>query len=206
MEPLRDPSVLEFKLLPESVALSLMRAATMLTGWEFIHSNIVRAVKDFFMVGFDKEEYHYDDGYERDVLSKVGNGSTIFDASTAWLVEMEALTQDDVSLLREIRAHRNDIAHEMAKYLVDPGQDVSVDLLLRARGIIQRLGQFWGQIDVDTNPRFDDQDVAPEDIHSGQLLLFDYVLSLVTVPSGADQEDRQESPGWRDVLKSGNSG
>ena len=132
------------------------------------------------MVGFDKEEYHYDDGYERDVLSKVGNGSTIFDASTAWLVEMEALTQDDVSLLREIRAHRNDIAHEMAKYLVAPGQDVSVDLLLRARGIIQRLGQFWGQIDVDTNPRFDDQDVAPEDIHSGQLLLFDYVLSLVT--------------------------
>jgi hypothetical protein len=196
MEPRWDPSVLEFKLLPESVALSLMRAATMLTGWEFIHSNIVTAVKDFFIVGFDEKGYLYDDGYERSVLSKVGKGSTIFDASTAWLVDLEALTQDDVSLLREIRAHRNDIAHEMAKYLVDPGQDVSVDLLLRARGIIQRLGQFWGQIDVDINPQFDDQDVAREEIKSGQSLLFDYVLSLVTVPSGADEdEEGQESPG-----------
>jgi len=194
MEPRWDPSVLEFKLLPESVALSLMRAAAMLTGWEFIHSNIVKAVKDFFIVGFDEEEYLYDDGYERDVLSKVGKGSTIFDASTSWLVEMEAITQDDVSLLREIRAHRNGIAHEMAKYLVDPEEDVSVDLLLRARGIIQRLGQFWGQIDVDTNPQFDDQDVAPEDIRSGQSLLFDYVLSLVAVPSGADQEGGPEGP------------
>ena len=69
-----------------------------------------------------------------------------------------------------------------------------MDLLLRARGIIQRLGQFWGQIDVDTNPQFDDQDVAPEDIRSGQSLLFDYVLSLVTVPSGADQEGGPEGP------------
>jgi hypothetical protein len=195
MEPQWDPSVLEFKLLPESVALSLMRAATMLTGWEFIHWNIVKAVKDFFIVGFDEEEYLYDDGYERDVLSKVGKGSTIFDASAAWLVEMEALTQDDVSLLKDIRAHRNDIAHEMAKYLVDPEEDVSVDLLLRARGIIKRLGQFWGQIDVDTNPQFDGQEVAPEDIHSGQSLLFDYVLSLVTVPSGGAQEEGQEQPG-----------
>ena len=44
------PPNVEIKVrLPENVAANLMRAATMLTAWELIHSDIVTAVKDFIV-------------------------------------------------------------------------------------------------------------------------------------------------------------
>lgn len=181
-------SDLASKPFPESMSLSLMRAAALLTAWEFIRSDIVQGVKDFFCYGVDESgHYLYDDSYDSDVSSKVAKGGspTIFDVSAEWLVGMEALTESDVELLQAIREHRNDVAHELAKYLVDPKYAVNVDLLLQARDVIQRLGQFWGQITVDTDPSFDGREVAPEDIRSGQSLLFDYVLSLVALPGPA---------------------
>jgi len=175
-------SSLKFKLLPESMALCLMRAAALLTAWEFIRSSIVDGVRDFYCYGVDANgRYLYDNKYARGVLSKVvkGGSPTIFDVSVAWLVNAEALTEGDVDLLQAIREHRNDVAHELTKYLVDPEHAVKIDLLLRSRDVIQRLGQFWGQIAVDTDPSLDNRDVAPEEIRSGQSLLFDYVLSLI---------------------------
>ena len=107
-----DKAALEFKLLPESLMNTLMRASTLLTGWEFIRSDIIEGVKGFFIIGFDEDGYIYDEGYQRDVESKVGKGTmTLFDASVAWLVEMEALTDADVGLLREVCDHRNEVAH-----------------------------------------------------------------------------------------------
>jgi hypothetical protein len=177
-----DPERLQFKLLPENVAANLMRAATMLTAWELIHSDIVTAVKDFYLIGFNENGYTYDEGYQHKVLARVTKDSGIFDASVAWLVENEALGESDVELLRALRAQRNDVAHELAKYIVDPGHEVSLDLLTEAREIIARLGRFWGQIEVDISPDFDDREVDVDGIRSGASLLYDYVLSLVSIP------------------------
>jgi hypothetical protein len=177
-----DKAALELKLLPESVTSTLVRASTLLTGWEFIRSDIIESVKGFYVGNWINEDGSLDPRYQRDVLSKIVSGSvSIFDASVAWLVEMDALTAADVDLLRRVRDHRNEVAHELSKYLVDPSFDVSVELLFEVRDVIRRLGQFWGQIVVDTNEDFDGQDVAPEDIRSGASLLFDYILSLTTI-------------------------
>lgn len=168
-----DKAALEFKLLPENMTSTLVRASTLLTGWEFIRSDIIEAVKGFFAL---------DSRYRQYVASRVVPGSvTIFDASVDWLVELEALTAEDVELLCRVRDHRNEVAHELARYLVDPSFDVNVELLFEVRGIIRRLGQFWGRIVVDTNDDFDGQEIAPEDIRSGTSLLFDYILSLTTI-------------------------
>lgn len=174
-----DAAQLELKLLPETMALSLMRAATLLTGWEFIRSDIVTGVRDFFLIGFNEDGYLYDDDYQRDVVSMVSDDVSIFDASATWLVRMEALTEEDVALLGEIRRHRNEVAHELAAFLIDPDRQVRVHLLDEARSLIERLGRFWGGIDVDCNPAFDGKEVDYQGIKSGHSLIFDYILSLV---------------------------
>jgi len=187
-----DPERLEFKLLPENVASNLMRAATMLTAWELIHSDIVAAVKDFDLIGFDENGYTYDEGYQNKVLTRVTKDSGIFDASVAWLVENEALRESDVELLGALRAQRNDLAHQMAKYIVDPEHEVSLDLLTQAREVIARLGRFWGQIEVDIHPNFEDREVDVDAIRSGASLLYDYVLSLVSMPLGSTDPKPEE--------------
>jgi hypothetical protein len=178
-----DEADLEFKLLPENMTATLLRSPMLLTGWEFIRSDIIEGVRGFFVAGWDKSDAEVlDPDYQQHVASKVVKGSvTIFDASVAWLVEMEALTSDDVKLLRRVREHRNEVAHELAKYLVDPSADVSIELLFEVRDVIRRLGQFWGRIAVATNKEFDGQEIAPEDIRSGSSLLFDFILSLTNL-------------------------
>lgn len=161
-----DKDDLELKLLPENMQLSLMRVGTLLTGWEMIRSTIIGNVKDFF----------YDDSdYQRDVSSR----GPIFDASTSWLIDMEALTDSDVLTLRRLREHRNEVAHEIMRFLVDPTCQVDSSVLQSARDVIKRLGQFWGRIAADADPQWDGVDLDPEEIQSGYFLLFDYVLSVV---------------------------
>lgn len=169
----------ERKMLPESMRRTLVQASTLLTGWELIRSDVITAVRDFFRMGWADDPEGIDPRYHSDVESRVVKGSaSIFDASVQWLVEMEALTVDDVEVLDRIRKHRHEVAHELATYLVDPALDVRIDVLVEARDVLVRLGQFWGRITVDTDPQFDGQVVLPEDIRSGTSLLFDSVLAL----------------------------
>jgi len=71
-----DKAALEFKLLPESMTNTLVRASTLLTGWEFIRSDIVDAVRRFFVDWWDENDSEVlDPRYQRDVLSKVVRGS-----------------------------------------------------------------------------------------------------------------------------------
>ena len=45
---------------------------------------------------------------------------------------MEAITQDQAALLREIHIHRKEIAHELPRLLVDLNFYVKTDLLVEA--------------------------------------------------------------------------
>ena len=136
-----------------------------------IRSAIIGNIRSFF----EYDEAHY----QRDVVSRVKPGITIFDLSTAWLIEMEALRDDDVVILRRLREHRNEVAHEIMAFLVDPTCQVDTTLLQSASDVIKRLGQFWGRIAADADPQWDGVDIDPEEIESVNFLLFDYVLSLV---------------------------
>jgi hypothetical protein len=47
------------------------------------------------------------------------------------------------------------------------------------REVVGTLGRFWGQIEVDINPDFDRSEVDPQEISSGYMMLFDFVLSAL---------------------------
>ena len=65
---------------------------------------------------------------------------------------MGALTAKQVESLEAVRAHRGEVAHELARLLVDPDADVDVNMLAQLRGIMHSLDRFWGAIEVDINP------------------------------------------------------
>lgn len=92
---------------------------------------------------------------------------------------MNALTPEHAGGLKELRDYRNAVAHELAAFLLDPDREIDISKLVAMREVVTSLGRFWGQITVDTDPDFDGKDVAPEDIESGPMMLFDYALSLL---------------------------
>lgn len=166
------------KLAPSSIFLTLSRAGSFLCAYELIKTEIVDNVRNFFGRGFDETGLLYDEeGYRRHVLSK--NPASKYQASCAWLVEMNALTAEQVVTLEDIQKHRHEIAHELPKLLIDPDFEVKTDLLEAAAKCIQDLGVFWGSIEVSINPDFDGVEVDHDDIRSGSSLLMAHLLETI---------------------------
>ncbi|WP_280878024.1 hypothetical protein [Streptomyces pseudovenezuelae] len=179
---------LNAKLAPESVAATLMRAGCFLSAYELIKPQIIDGVRDFFLCGIAEGEESYDEvwsEYHQNVLTR--NLKNRYLASCDWLVEVEALTAEQVATLGEIQKHRHEVAHELPKLLVDPDFEVRTDLLAAAVEIVRCLGVFWGSITADTDPQFDGQEVDYDDIKSGSYLLMEYLAGMVGV-SGKEKE------------------
>ncbi len=174
---------LQDKIQPENVATALVRAGALLTGYELIKTAIIDEVKGFFVQGFDEDRLIYSKDYERKVLPL---GKNAFEASVNWLIQMEALTQDQADSLDAIRSHRHELAHELARFIVDPDADVSVDRLTELQGIMRSLDRFWGGINIDTNPDFDGADVDRDNIVSGSGALLTYLLQIAGVEASPD--------------------
>ncbi len=173
------------KLEPDAIRSSLVRAGLFLAGWELLVGEIVDKVKDFYLMGFDATGELYE-GYEEKVL-KLHRKSTLR-ASLIWLVKREALTLWQMERVYVLKDHRNDLAHELPKILLDPGHEVSTDLFKEVLDMISVLGRFWGGIEVDINPDFDGADVNRDEIVSGTMLLMGYIVQAAEDrPTDQDQ-------------------
>lgn len=166
--------------------LTLTRAGCFLSAYELIKSEIVDKVHDFFWRGFEDGKHLYDEvRYQQSVLAH--NPKSKYRASCAWLVEMNALTAEQVVALEEIHAHRQEIAHELPKLLIDPDFEVRTDLLLAAAECVRSLGVFWGSIEVDTDMDWDGKEVDYDGIKSGSYLLMEYLVSIAGLQPAADE-------------------
>jgi hypothetical protein len=102
-----------------------------------------------------------------------------FEASLLWLVESNALSEEQAARIRKLRDHRNEVAHELPKMLLEPGRDVDIALIREMRELIGALGRFWGRIEVDINPDLAGREIADEDIQSGILLLMNHLVAAI---------------------------
>jgi hypothetical protein len=170
------------KPAPESVRRTLIEAGCLLSAYELIKLAVVDGVRDFYARGFQDGRQLFDEGrYQQHVLSR--NPKSRYRASCAWLVEMGALTADQAAALENIHVHRQEIAHELPKLLVDPDFAVKTDLLLTAVDCVRALGVFWGRISIGCDPEWDGQEVADEDIKSGSYLLMEHLISVAGLAS-----------------------
>lgn len=167
--------------------LTLTRAGCFLSAYELIKSEVVDKVHDFFWCGFQDGKHLYDEvKYQQSVLSR--NPRSRYRASCAWLVEMKALTAEQVATLEQIHAHRQEIAHELPKLLVDPDFEVKADLLLAAVEVVRCLGVFWGSIEVDTSPDWDGKEVDYDGIKSGSYILMEYLTAIAGLSPDLEQQ------------------
>lgn len=168
--PLAD---LVAKMEPEAIRRSLVRVGLFIAGYEFLKGEIVDKARGFFVCGFDEEGQTTNPAYEMHVRAL---HKKEFDACLLWLVSMDGLTEQQADRVRAVRAHRNDVAHALPTYIVNPGTDVDLALLREMRDLIARLGQFWGSIELSINPDFDD---AEDDVEvlSGTLVMMDHLIA-----------------------------
>jgi hypothetical protein len=179
------------KLEPSTIRAALLRAGMLLTGWELLQNDIEAKVRDFFLTGFDERGLIYDEeAYNRNVRARHKH---VFEASLLWLVDLKALSPAQATRVREMREHRNKVAHQLPTLLVDPEQSISVEVLREMKSVLRALAIFWGRIEIDTNPDYDGREVDDDHIHSGSSLLMLHLIEACELSLGEDVEPTPSS-------------
>lgn len=125
--------------------------------------------------GFNEEGLTYSPNYATEVLPL---GKCTFRASVAWLVERGALSAEQAGQLDAISDHRHEIAHELARLLVDPESSIDTSQLSALIDVLHSLDIFWGTIELETSEGIDPDQIDYQGIRSGWGLLLDYLAEL----------------------------
>ena len=149
------------KLLnPEELRANLIRASIFLTAYEFLSQALIEHLQGFFSDGFEANGPVLGDDYRSKVLSL---HSMPFLASAIWFRDSGALNDEDLDRIREIREHRNFVAHHIPEILGSIESEVRSDLLWAIAEIVRKIDVWWiREVEIPTNPDFDSSD--PDDI------------------------------------------
>lgn len=159
---------LRAKLAPEQIRATLSFAGLILIVYEMVKQAVVKDVREFYWSGFDESGMLYDEeGYARDVKSL---DRSLFRASAKWLVKSGAITDEQVEVLERLYVHRKDIAHELAKYLIDVEHEPDADLFIDALQVLGDIRRFWTQIEIDIGSFEGHGDVTVDDVQPLSLL------------------------------------
>ncbi|WP_158019435.1 hypothetical protein [Mycolicibacter sinensis] len=158
---------LKAKLRPDAIRGTLAFAGLYQVTHEMIKHAVLVKVREFFCFDLNLDGSYSmtaeeNERYRSSVLVLAENR---FRASLLWLVKNDAITQIQADRLELIRSHRDDLVHELVKYLIDPDEDPDVDLLADAINTLKDLHRFWINVELSTGGFFlpDGSDVGDVD-------------------------------------------
>ena len=158
---------------------------------EMIKSSVLDEVAGFFghVRGVDKWMWGKEH-YNAEVLSKAPKKP--FGASLAWLVENEAITQEQSDRLAAIYEHRHDLTHGLAKYVVYLDYEPDYMLFVDALTILRDLSRFWTQVEIDTGTFEDYSNLKVDEVVPLNIAVLD--LCIRAHFEGIVPEDQEAFP------------
>jgi hypothetical protein len=174
---------------PEELKTNLARASAFLAAYELLKSSIVNKPRGFFIL-------HHT--YKTEVVSLKRKDR--FRASCLWFLKLGAISEQDLRVIEDIRHHRNEIAHELPKYLMDAEYEVNMQLLESIAYLLGKVDRRWiREIEIPTNPDFDGKEpenIPDHEINSGSMLAIDLILKII---HGQEEEVAEMYPRFLQV-------
>ena len=168
-------------LNPDSLKSNLIVASMFLAAYESLRASVIDQLKDFFCVGFDQNGFNYSPDYESKVLSK---HKSPLRASLLWLKDMDVVTGSDLDRVDRIRKHRNEIAHDLPRFITESDSDVNVPLIVDICEMVAKIDQWWiREVEIPTNPDFTPEQLDSIDyagVTSGRMMFLRMMLEIAT--------------------------
>jgi hypothetical protein len=165
-------------LNPESLRGNLIAASIFLTAYELLRTSVIDRIRDFFTYEFNEHEGVASEDYKDKILSL---DKSPLRASLLWLKKMTAIDDTDIELVDKIRKHRNELAHNLPKFIATADAEINIDLLGSIYVLLTKIDRWWiKEIHIPTNPDFDGQEVADDEIQSGVMLCMQMMISIAT--------------------------
>jgi len=169
---------------PKRLRQNLLLGALYLATFEMLRTIIINDLISFFAFGdHDQDGKPLRTERYRAELAKhdFKQHRDEYKAACLWLKDIEAVDDEEYARLLEIRAHRNQIAHELPAVLLDAKLEVNVELLVKARNFIHKLDRWWFEnVEMDINPDLQGKTLDELDFVSGRMAVIDHVIGIAS--------------------------
>ncbi|HEY0026042.1 MAG TPA: hypothetical protein VGB24_24340 [Longimicrobium sp.] len=181
----------------ESLRFSLTIGSVYLTAYEFLMEALVERLKSFYASEWTPEGVVPGPDYKAKVLTR---HKMVYLASAEWFVEMGALDTADIEALRKVRDHRNFIAHNIPRIILEAGVEVDPHLLGEIVRLVSKLDRWWLRyVEIPSNPDFDDKEPSEEEIEDAFSMRMYSLHLLISFVSGDDGPLRDLHTSFKDA-------
>jgi hypothetical protein len=130
-------------LNPEALKQNLLQGGLYLAAFEMLKDSLVGRPRDFFCFGVSDGDVVTDLSSPRYASEVRSLHKHPFTASALWWNKQGAISDEDIDLLRQIREHRDEIAHNMPKMIGTVEHSISLDLLVHTNSILAKIDNWW---------------------------------------------------------------
>ena len=165
-------------LTDEEFIEALAYTGLILVAFELVKNIIVKPIKVFYS-GMIFGEGSPFKSYEEDVLFRHKNE---FEACLLYLSDfMKAIDFDDVLVIQELRKHRNDLAHNIARKLQAENIERDVVFLERVNKALFKLSNYRTYMEIGADPEFQNKGIDWEFVKGHGYLIFEEVFDKIRV-------------------------
>jgi hypothetical protein len=176
-------------LNPDSLKQNLIRASLYLTCWEMLKQCLVDQVHDFYSNGWKDGKSIMSPNYEIKVLNLDKKDRLI--ASALWFKNQGALSDAEIATLRNLRGHRNEIAHELPKFLGTLNAEVKMEYFEEIYSFVEKLDKWWIQnIEIATNPDLENLEFTDQELDGVQSMRMVMMRLLIQLANGKEEDIR----------------
>ncbi|WP_316762268.1 hypothetical protein [Pedobacter aquatilis] len=180
---------------PELLKRNMLIASLFVTSFEMLKTSIQDRIKSFLCPDsiLNDEgylEYEISGDYRSTILNRIipnidrrrTRDYHLFYSSCLWLKENGAISEEDIVFLERIRKHRNLVAHEPIRLLIDENVNINMELLEKCQQLLNKIEKWWIiEFDIPANPDFDGEQIDERDVKSGVTIFLDYLTHVANV-------------------------
>ena len=160
-------------LTEEELTRALNYVGLVFIAFELMKSMIVKPIKAFYQNVSFAESMSFK-SYEVDVLSRHKDQ---FEASLLYLRDfMEAIDNDDMNAIQELRKHRNELAHDLVNKLPDLQIESHAQLFSRVNTSLFKLSNYRTYMEIGADPEVRKLEIDWNTLKGNEYLIFEDVL------------------------------
>ena len=160
----------------DAIKSNLILSALYLAAYELLRDAIIDNIRNFFIIEYKDGKVIRDKQYDDEVI-KV-NKDLLY-SSSLWLQHNGVITENEVEEIKNIRKHRNQIAHELPKVLSESDLNLNAGYFRRIRELLEKIEVWWiKNVDIQINTNFYSIEIDEKDILPSRVIALDHVISV----------------------------
>lgn len=180
-----DPQILKPNLEFISLYIAL---------YEKLEDTIISRIKDFYtVIELDETEYHNEvlTLYDPKRCPNINKQCKTLISSLIWLLNINAITANDIEQISNLKKERNKLTHEMFDLLSQGLPENLHSKLVNMVGIFNKIEKWWiVEVEIPTGCEIDNiEDADMDNVMSGNMLILQVILNIATNNSNKDFEE-----------------